>query len=335
MKKKILFVVFISILLHLVSGFSAGETTSPTQPVAKVGDIVISDAYLEEVLDRYIPPGGFHVSIEKEKRDKYKEKALKLIIEFELLYYAAKERGITVGDDFIEKVVKRNIKKFGSREKFIKILKRRYLSLKDFKFRVRRYNMAEQLLNQLSKEAIPSDKEIKEYYRKNKHSFKRPEAVHLYSILIKVPPNASDKEWEEKKRYAEQIRSKIKTPEDFKQMAYQYSEDEYRVKEGDLGYVHRGRLQPSELEDIAFNLKKGEISDVIKTIYGYHILMAGDKKPPEQLSLDEVKGRIKQLLYKRKFEELKNKIIQDMRKKYKVEVYIKLGNNKGTSKEKK
>ncbi|NIR16479.1 MAG: peptidylprolyl isomerase, partial [Desulfobacterales bacterium] len=93
--------------------------------------------------------------------------------------------------------------------------------------------------------------------------FKMPESRRLREILIKVDPSAPEETWQKKKEYTEGILKRARSGEDFRTLAWNYSTDKYRVKEGDLGVVHEGRLQP-ELQEIAWKMKAGEISDVIR-----------------------------------------------------------------------
>ncbi len=313
-------ILFISFSLSLLIGHA--HASDPNKVVAKVGDFEIKEVYLEEVLDRYVPRGGYHPIVEESERKKYAKDALNDIIEIELLYHGAEERGIKIPDEKINRVIKANIKKFGSEENFKKALKRNGLDIKSFRERIKKYSMVRQLLADLMEESKCSDEEARRYYEKHRSSFKRPESVHLFHIHIKVSPTATEKEWKEKKKFAEKILERLKKGESFYDLAYKYSDDQYRVKGGDMGFIHKGRLRPEELDKVAFSLKVGELSDVIQTIYGYHILKVTEKKPPEQLGFDEVKDRIKNKLTKKKYENKKREIIERMRKKYPVQVFI-------------
>jgi parvulin-like peptidyl-prolyl isomerase len=155
-----------------------------------------------------------------------------------------------------------------------------------------------------------SEKELKEYYDKNKAKFRQPESVKLGLISAK----------EEKK--AKDILAKIKAGGDFGDIAYKMSEDAYRVKSGDIGYVHKGRMLP-ELEDVAFKLKVGQVSDLIKAGDYWYIIRVDDKKPEHQMSFDESKDKLKRDLEADHYRENKDKWITELRAKAKIEVLLK------------
>ena len=94
-----------------------------------------------------------------------------------------------------------------------------------------------------------SDEEAKKYYEKNATRFKQPEGVKLRLISTKDEKKARD------------VLEMLKSGDDFSEIAYNMSEDSYREKSGDIGYMHKGRMVP-EIEDAAFKLKIGETSEV-------------------------------------------------------------------------
>jgi len=155
-----------------------------------------------------------------------------------------------------------------------------------------------------------SEDEVKSYYEKNASKFKQPESVRLRLISTK----------DEKK--ATEILVRAKAGEDFADLASKMSEDMYRIKGGDVGYIHKGRMLP-EIEDVAFKLNVGEVSDLIKTEDSWVIIKVEDKKPERQLTYDEIKDKLKRELEAERAQELKEKWIADLRSKAKIEVLLK------------
>lgn len=288
--------------------------------VARVGDSVITEMDLEDALDHYMPPGGFH-SKSLEKRDKFKKDALNGLIEEELLYREALRRGLKVSDEIIEAVIKENIKRLGSRKRFDQILKDKGLSLKTFRERIRKAQLVQALLRDIQEESKYSEEELRDHYEKNKARFKRPESVHLYHILFRIDPSLPGEE-SKKEAIAKEIRQRLLKGENFSNLAIKYSEDPYRVKGGDLGFIHRGQLNPEELEEAAFALKEGEIAGPIKTIYGFHIIKAGERRPEETLGFDAVKDKLKEELSNKRFTDYKKDLITRLKKKYTIQVFI-------------
>ncbi len=307
-------------LLMLVVVLSAAVASAAEKTIARVGDTVITEADLRDALDRYIPSGAFHGSIDRSQKEEYRIAALNDIIETELLYREALKQGIKPSEEAIEAVIQQNIRQFGSEEKMNKAMEARGLTLDILRDKIRKHDMAAALLKELAAQSTYTDEELQKYYEENRAKYRRPDAVQLYHILISVDPGASEEIWQEKKKLAEELLAKIREGEDFGSIAYTYSDDPYKFKNGDLGFVHRGRLSPRELEDVAFSLKNGEVSGVIRTIHGFHILKAGERKPGEIKSFDEVKSMLKKELEKARYESKKKALIDRLKREYPVEI---------------
>ncbi len=166
-----------------------------------------------------------------------------------------------------------------------------------------------------------TDKEIKDYYEKHKSEFVEPAQVRARHILVKVPPNADKKAWAEAKKKAEMIRAKALKGEDFAKLAKEYSDDPgSKGRGGDLGYFQKGRMVP-EFEKAAFALKVGQISQPVKTTFGYHLIKLEDKKPSKQESFKDVQQRIRQKLTREKQRKIREEIISKLEKKYPVKLH--------------
>ena len=131
--------------------------------------------------------------------------------------------------------------------------------------------------------------EVERYYNENIQQYSTPEQVRASHILLKT----DGKNDEAVKAKAEDVLKQAKAPNaDFAALAKKYSEDEASAQQGgDLNYFGRGRMVP-EFDTAAFSMEPGQISDLIKTQYGYHIIKLTDKKPATTKSLDEVKQQI-------------------------------------------
>ena len=136
-----------------------------------------------------------------------------------------------------------------------------------------------------------SEDDLKGYYEDNIDMFTQEKEVKASHILFRVPPNATPEEQEKIKEKAESVLEMAKKGEDFAKLAREYSDDPSKENGGDLGYFKRGRMI-KEFEDAAFSLKKGEISGLVKTSYGYHIIKVDDIKEKKVKPFDEVKAQI-------------------------------------------
>lgn len=201
------------------------------------------------------------------------------LVKRELLYLEAKNRGFDKNKDFQKKV-----------EEFRKIT----------------------LINQLLEKEVEKapkilDKDIRDYYDKHKNDFTVTNQVRLSHIVIKTEEDA-------KKAY-----ERLKKKEDFAKIASELSLDKASAKlGGDLGTFKRGEMAP-ELEEVAFRMKKGEISMPVKLKDGIHILKVTDSKG-SVLEFDKVKGVIAQRMAADKQREGFDKFIEDVKKKHKIDI---------------
>ncbi len=170
-----------------------------------------------------------------------------------------------------------------------------------------------------------NEREIKEYYKKNKERYKEPEGVHVKHILIYIPKDA-DKATEKKAlEKAKQIRAQILKGAKFEELAKIYSDDAgSKKKGGDLGIIKKGQTIP-EFEKVIFKLKPGEISRPIRSSYGYHIVKVEEKIPEKILPFEEVKDLVKEDYLQKKQEELMRQILQKLYQEYQPKIYLKLG----------
>jgi peptidyl-prolyl cis-trans isomerase C len=180
-------------------------------------------------------------------------------------------------------------------------------------FQTRLLDIKEQLLiESLLKKKIASnaqlnDEELKKYYDANKDKFKKEKEINTRHILLKTEEEAK------------QIKEKLQNGEDFVELAKKYSIDpNAKTTGGELGFYPKGSLLP-EYEDIAFKLAKvGQVSGIVKSQYGYHIIRLEGTKPPTFVAFEEVKDFIKQQLAQEKQKELVEKYIDDLKKGAKI-----------------
>jgi len=148
-----------------------------------------------------------------------------------------------------------------------------------------------------------TDDEIQRYYAAHEADFASPEQVRARHILLKVAPDTSDDLKAEVRKKAEELLARARAGEDFAALAKQYSEDPGSAPQGgDLGAFARGRMvQP--FEDAAFALASGQISDVVESPFGFHVIKVEGKDEPRTRPLDEVRGEIASTLKHQKARE--------------------------------
>ncbi|MEJ2688504.1 MAG: SurA N-terminal domain-containing protein [Deltaproteobacteria bacterium] len=136
-----------------------------------------------------------------------------------------------------------------------------------------------------------SDQEVKDYYQKNQDLYTVPEKRRARHILFKVAPDASEKDKEAKRKRAEEVLAQAKAGDDFAGLATIYSEDSSASKGGDLGFFSKGQMV-KPFANAVFSMKPGEISDIVETQFGFHIIKLEEIKPASVKPLAEVKSSI-------------------------------------------
>ncbi|MCX7746626.1 MAG: peptidylprolyl isomerase [Clostridia bacterium] len=180
-----------------------------------------------------------------------------------------------------------------------------------------------QLSTKLTQSLTPGEEDYKAFYEKNKSNFVEPEQVRAKHILIAtMDTNTRERYSEEKKaeakKKAEEILAKVKEGGDFDKLVSEFGEDP-GMKSNPEGYKFT-RNDPfiEEFKNAAFALKVGEVSGIVETEYGYHILKLEEKIPEKQLQLDDVKAQIKSTVEM----QIKEDYMANLMKKWKAEIKI-------------
>ncbi|MBI4653493.1 MAG: peptidylprolyl isomerase [Nitrospirae bacterium] len=320
----------------------------PSMVLVKVNSVPITLNDVEEEIDRIIPRTLFHRNVSPEKRADYRKDAMERLIDRELQFQESKAQGIKAEKKEIKNRINDIKKRFPSNEKFKDALQHSKLTIKDLEAKIEKDIIIEKLFKrEVEDKIVVSDKEIKAHYENNTQKYKELEQVKLRHIMVRFDKESSqvasnksqvtnnkdhnnssgilpDKEKqktrtkEEAKAMAEGLLERIKKGEDFATLAYEYSDDPYRVKGGELGYVHKGRMVP-EIEVLAFGMKIGEVMGHVETEHGFYIIKIEDRKPEQQLSFDEVRDRIKKELEEKKKKERIKEWLKTMREKARIE----------------
>lgn len=137
-----------------------------------------------------------------------------------------------------------------------------------------------------------SEEQAKNYYEKHLAQFKIPEKARVRHIMIKVDKSAPDDVKKKAREKAEEVLKKIKAGEDFAKLAMDYSDDPgSKAKGGDLGFFEKGKMFKA-FDEAAFKLNPGEVSDIVETAYGFHIIKLDEKKKEEIQPYESVKDKV-------------------------------------------
>jgi len=159
---------------------------------------------------------------------------------------------------------------------------------------------AEALFNRRTANLKPAtEQEARLFYDNNEDRFVQSERVRASHILLTVNKDETDAARAQKKAEAQRILGELKKGTDFAEAARKYSGCPSKEQGGDLGYFERGRMVP-EFETAAFGLKTGQLSGVVETQFGYHIIKVTDHAKASTVPFDQAKQNIEQYLAQQK-----------------------------------
>jgi peptidyl-prolyl cis-trans isomerase C len=288
-------------------------------PVAKVNGIGIPASELKKAAKALQQ----NQQIPADKTREFQLYVLNQLIAGELMYQVSQKTPINDLDKKVNDQLTKLKERFKDNAEFEKGLKEQGLTVKELKELIRRNAVID---NHIEKVIIPTvkvtDADLKEFYDKNPASFTMPERVRASHILITVDPKATADEKKKARETAEDLLKQLKGGADFAKLAQEKSGCPSNKQGGDLGYFGKGQMV-KPFEDAAYALKPGELSAVVETQFGYHIIKLTEKKGPEMVPLADVKTRLEADLKKKKISEAVNATLEDAKKKGKIELLIK------------
>ena len=312
-------------VLALLGGqVSAKEKAGFKDAVALVNGTPITQAQLDRSL-KFAQQKAAETGrpLDDAQLSQLKKQTLEKLIGSELLYQASEKEGIKIDKKRVEEKFEQWKKRFPEDAQYERVLTELDVTEAEVKDEIRRGMAIQELINKKFAEKITiPEKEIKAYYDEHPDFFKQPQQVKARHILVKVNPEAEDKEKEAALEKIRDIQKKQKAGEDFAQLAKEHSEGPSATKGGELGYFTPQQMV-KPFSDAAFALEPGQVSDVVETRFGYHLIQVEDKKPASTASYESVEEKIGQYLKQRKMQEEIAQYVDKLRKKGTVEVLLK------------
>jgi len=260
--------------------------------------------------------------IPPDRRDEILRGALDQLVVYTLLSQESKTRGIKINDAEIDAKVAELKKQFPTEDAFQKALKDRGMTLDSLKHDARVDLSVNKLMEtEVASMPGPSDAEAKDFYDKNPERFKQDEAVRASHILIRVDEKADAATKKKARVEIDSVLKQARSGADFAKLAQEHSQDGSAAQGGDLNYFSKGQMVPA-FEQAAFSLKPGQISDVVTTQFGYHIIKVIDHKPARTVPFEEAGPQIKQFLEEQKKQQHADAFVESLKKKSKIEVLI-------------
>lgn len=263
MKKKLLIAMLASTMVLGACGNQAKDDKKDTKVEEKANQVKELDKGTIAIVngdkiskDDYKAEMSFYGAM-LASRQNLKNSIVQMMVQDKLISDDMKANKIEVDDKEVNEAFLNSVKQFGGQEQFDKMLDDYNMDVEKFKETVKKDLMYKKHREWFEKEHPVTEEEIKQYYEDNKDQFAKRDASH---ILV-----ADEKT-------AKEVKEKLNNGEDFAALAKEYSTDTANAANGgELGTFSRGQMV-KEFEDAAFALKEGEISEPIKTQFGYHII---------------------------------------------------------------
>lgn len=332
--------------LAVITFLTAGCSVTQGNVILKVNGEAITQKQYDEAFKELAAGSPFFAGKDALKNTEnnmlygiFKDKAVNELIYKTLINQEIARRNITVTDEDYAKEIEALAGVLGSKEALNNFLKSRGISPAKFKKATYERLKMEKLAESISKTEITED-DVKRYYEKRKKAFTYPEKVRASHILVladekaytaelkKQNPEISEadinarvaKEMANKKAQAEAILKTVKAnPADFAKIAKEKSDDKTSAKEGgDLGFfAHKEMVK--EFADASFTLPINKVSDLVKTKYGYHIILVKDRMEGGTYPYEKVKKEIEMNLKTTKQMQTINNLVTALKNSAKIE----------------
>ena len=285
------------------------------------GQTISPDAINFELdrLVRFYMSHGMTIDEVRTNLPKLQEKALDQAIGAKLLFDRANQLDLPVTAKDIDAEVARVVSQVGSEENYKKALEAQGITEEAFRKELEKGARVNMLVNQACAHIDdPTEEEVTKFYEAHKEEYVTAPQVLCQHILVKV----DDGDLPEKKDAAltkiREIRERIVNGGDFAEEAKKHSDCPSGQQGGSLGWFGRGMMVP-EFDKVAFEMKKGEVSGVVSTQFGYHIIYKADEKGGGEQTLVDVHDQIKDLLRHEARGRAMDAFVAELREQAKIE----------------
>lgn len=319
--KKFLFVLWAAI--SLLGLFGSSEAI-----VDRIVAVVNQEVIMLSEVEKGMEASGEEIQVEDrlEKRERVKEahrKVLDQLIDEKLIDLEAKKSGIKVASKELEAAVEDIKRRNGvTQEEMETLLEKEGLTFEAFKKQIEKKLLRVKVVQWAVKvDTTAEEKDLKEFYQNNTDRYRGMESYRPAHILFRVSKEATPDEVREIRKKCVKALEKIKTGEDFGETALLYSEDASAKDQGDLGFFKRGELLPV-FEREALRLKVGEVSGIVRTDFGFHIIKLLDRKGGASLPFEDAKEKVRSDFYEYQMDRAFKQFISSLREKSVIEVRL-------------
>lgn len=254
-------------------------------------------------------------------RAQLRQVARNSLINKKLIEQKIRELDIKVSDEEVRQAIE-DVKKANniSQDNLNQALAARGVSFDEYKAQIKEQLERLRLISMEVRSKIQiSENEMREYYEAEKAKFQVDEAFRARQILLPISPESTAEERKRTEATAEKVLAEARGGADFADLARKYSKDSSAAEGGDLGFLEKGELLP-EIDEALIKLKPGEISGLIRTSAGIHIVKLEELRQGKHQTFESAKPEVEDILYKKRSEERFNLWIEELRKNAAVEI---------------
>lgn len=306
----------LALWMALVCGAASGALAETiNRIVAVVNDEVITEADVDEPLSTLLDEQGLPPA--DPQSGALRQAVLRRLIEHHVILQEARREGIEVGPEEIAERFEDIRRRFDSDEAFQQSLQDARFSRERLKEQAREQLMVERLVNAKVRSAITvSPQEVARELGDHPELAKAGDRVRASHLLVRV--NAA-RPVEKARALSEDLQRRLSQGADFSDLARRYSEDPHAEDGGTMGWVAQGELLP-ELDAALFGLKDGDVSGLIQTRLGFHLVKVHERRTASSLSITEANQAVYQQLYQSKFREAFSRWLSGLLRRAYIEV---------------
>lgn len=318
----------VALLAAMVLGSALPAFSQPVfwGAAARVNGVEISNEALEHAFEEYLRERGENIGAMRQpaRVKEVKRATLDLLIDQELAWQAAEKSGVLATPEEVDRALADMADQFHSREAFLARLDTEGYTEEGYREHLRRLASARKYLEHVAGGRVVDDTEVHAFYVANLDEFRLPEQVRARHILLRLPPDADEARVAAATRRLEGLRVQLDAGADFAALAREHSEDAASTtRGGDLGFFARGQMV-APFEAAAFALEPGEVSPVVRSSYGLHLIRVEERRPAETVPEDQAREQVRTYLQARGAEDAVSAELRRLRANARIEVLIAL-----------
>jgi len=289
--------------LLLLLGASARATDM--DPVATVNGTRILRARLENAVQFYLQQRGADSQDSRNPAQvrRVERQVLDVLIGQELLWAEARVKNLVPPAAEVDQALARAKQRFPTPEAFQAEIARGGFTEESYAEDLKQQLAVRRLIQEeIASGVTVTDQEVDAFYRANLDQMRRPEEAHLRHLLVALDPGADEAAAKAARAKIERVLAEARGGADFAELAKTHSDDPSGPQGGDLGFVEREQLV-TPFADAAFALQRGEISDVVRTQFGFHVIRLEERRGGDLVPQAEAAGRIRDHLVSAKVQQ--------------------------------